>query len=190
MKQDQRRFKLHWQMKCQSTPADPFSIPKQSGEQTNPVALETGDTSSSTESCKTPVAPGNDVTITVEDDDGSKSPSLISENESSFAQVIYARKESATETTLKMAMKNEMSNEVNNNSDNQGTQCDKDDMGLKVPADEGKPFVTSYFAIPLSLCCFFLQHTQLEHNGIVHVLLQCLINLNKSTPVVDSSAYY
>ena len=110
-----------------STPADSFSIPKESAEQTNPVALETGDTSSSTESCKTPVAPGNDVTITVEDDDELKSPSLISENESPSVQVIYTRKESATETTFNMHMKNGMSDEVNSNNDN-----------LKIPTDEGK----------------------------------------------------
>ena len=110
-----------------STPADSFSIPKESAEQTNPVALETGDMSSSTESCKTPVAPGNDVTITVEDDDESKSPSLISENESPSAQVIYTRKESATETTLNMDMKNGISDEVNSNNDN-----------LKIHTDEGK----------------------------------------------------
>ena len=110
-----------------STPADSFSIPKESAEQTNPVALETGDTSSSTESCKTPVAPGNDVTITVEDDDESKSPSLISENESPSAKVIYARTESATDTTLNRDVENGTNDEVNNNSDN-----------LKIPTDEGK----------------------------------------------------
>ena len=122
-----------------STPADSFSIPKESAEQTNPVALETGDTSSSTESCKTPVAPGNDVTITVEDDDESKSPSLISENESPSAQVIYTRTESATETTLNMDMKNVMSGEVNSNNDN-----------LKIPTDEGN-----------LLYLFFLQYSSM-----------------------------
>ena len=139
-----------------STPADSYSIPKESAEQTNPVALETGDTSSSTESCKTPVAPGNDVTITVEDDDESKSPSLISENESPSAQVIYTRKESATETTLNMDVKNGTNDEVNTDNAAGGTRCDKDDMALKVPTDEGKPFVTSYFDVPLSLFCLFL----------------------------------
>ena len=140
-----------------STPADSFSIPKDATEQTNPVALETDATTSSTESCKTPVASGNDVTITVEDDDESKSPSLISENESPSAQVIYTRKESATETTLNMDVKNGMSDEVDNENAVQGTQCDKDDMALKaVPTDEGKPFVTSYFAAHLSFFCFFL----------------------------------
>ncbi|KAL9972160.1 hypothetical protein ACROYT_G018415 [Oculina patagonica] len=105
----------------------------------NAVALETGATNSSTESCKTPVAPCRDVMITVEDDDESKSPLLISENESSSAEVIYARKESTTETIKNTDEKNETCDDVQNANDNQETRCDNDDMNLKVPAEDGKP---------------------------------------------------
>lgn len=88
--------------------------------------METGATNSSTESCKTPVAPCSDVVITMEDDeddDEVKSPLLISENECSSAEVIYVRKESTTEATA-------------DTDETSGTQLNYD--------DEGKFHVTLY----------------------------------------------
>ncbi|KAL9973785.1 hypothetical protein ACROYT_G020287 [Oculina patagonica] len=122
-----------------STPADSFSIPMQPVQQTNAVALETGATNSSNESCKTPVAPCSDVMITVEDDDESKSPLLISENESSSVEVIYARKESTTETKKETDEKNESCDDVQNANNDPETRCDNDEMNLKVLTEEGKP---------------------------------------------------
>ena len=77
----------------------------------------------------------------MEDDDELKSPSLITENESSSAQVIYARTESATDTTLNRDVENGTNDEVNNNSDN-----------LKIPTDEGKLFYLFFL---------FLQHSSM-----------------------------
>ncbi|KAL9973801.1 hypothetical protein ACROYT_G020304 [Oculina patagonica] len=116
-----------------STPVDSYSIPIQPLQQTNAVTLETGATNSSTESCKTPVAPCSDVMITVEDDEESKSPLLISENESSSAEVIYARKESTTETIMDTDEKNETCDEVQNAKNDQSIE------------EEGKPFATLHF---------------------------------------------
>ena len=90
--------------------------------------------------------------ITVEDDDESKSPLLMSENESSSAKVIYARNESAAETTMEIDEETGLSDD----NDNQGSRCDKDDdMASKIPSDEGEAFLTSHFAGPFSRFYFF-----------------------------------
>ena len=112
---------------------DSFSIPKDAEEQTNPVAMETGATNSSNESCKTPVAPCSDIMITVEDDDESKSPLLISENESSSAEVIYARNESETDTIMDMDDKHGPRDET------------QEEMVGKFPTDESEQFVNWSF---------------------------------------------
>ncbi|XP_078370518.1 uncharacterized protein LOC144654292 isoform X2 [Oculina patagonica] len=110
-----------------SIPMDSFSFSKDSEQQANPVALETGATNSSTESCKTPVAPCSDVIITVDDDDESKSPLLTSENESSSAEVIYVQKESTSDTKVNTGEQVGPCNDDMKTND-QGTRC-----------DEGKP---------------------------------------------------
>ena len=129
-----------------STPAiDLLSSSKDSEEKTNAVALETSTTNSSTESCKTPVAPSSDVVITVEDDDMLKSPLLISENESSSAEMIYAREESTTETKVDADETNVPCSEVLKTNDGDGAQCENDE----VPIDEGRQLVKIYFnAVP------------------------------------------
>ncbi|XP_022800342.1 uncharacterized protein LOC111338177 isoform X1 [Stylophora pistillata] len=64
------------------------------------VTTETGGSNSSSESCKTPVAVSDDVTITINDDDDCKEPLLSSENEGSSAEVIYvSRNHLTTEAT-------------------------------------------------------------------------------------------
>lgn len=129
-------------------PTDSFSSHKDSEERTDAVALETGASNSSTESCKTPVAPLSDVMITMEDDDELKSPLLISENESSSAEVIYVREESTTETKVDIDEKNGPCSEVMKTKDDEGAQCDNDDMAMKDPPHDGKKFVTIQFMTP------------------------------------------
>ena len=102
------------------------------------VALETGTTNSSTESCKTPVAPSSDVMITMEDDDELKWPLLVSENESSSAEMIYVREESTTETKVAVDEKNGSSSDVLKTNDYEGAQCDNDDMAMRDSIDGGK----------------------------------------------------
>ena len=119
-------------------PMDLLSSSKDSEEQTNAVALETGTTNSSTESCKTPVAPSSDVMITMEDDDELKWPLLISENESSSAEMIYVREESTTETKVAVDEKNGSSSDVLKTNDYEGAQCDNDDMAMRDSIDGGK----------------------------------------------------
>ena len=118
-----------------STPAMKLlSSSKDSEGLTSAVDLETGATNSSTESCKTPVAPSSDVVITVEDDDMLKSPLLISENESSSAEMIYARGESTTETKVDADETNAPCSNVLKTNDGDGAQCENDE----VPIDEGR----------------------------------------------------
>ena len=105
-----------------------------SEEWANAIALETGATNSSTESCKTPVAPSSDVMITLEHDDKLNSQLLISENEASSAEVLYVRGESTTETRVDIRT-----------NDDEGAQGGNDDMAMKDPVDEGKQFVTKSF---------------------------------------------
>ena len=102
------------------------------------VALETGTTNSSTESCKTPVAPSSDVMITMEDDDEMKWPLLVSENESESAEMIYVREESTTETKVAVDEKNGSSSDVLKTNDYEGAQCDNDDMAMRDSIDGGK----------------------------------------------------
>lgn len=131
---------------------DSFSFHKDSSEQqTNPVAMETGATNSSTESCKTPVAPCSDVMTTVEDDDQSKSPLLTSENESSSAEVIYVRKESTSDTKVNTGELVGPCNEDMKTND-QGTRRDNGDMASKVPTGEGKPDMLLCRFRPYSQC--------------------------------------
>ena len=118
-----------------STPAMKLlSSSKDSEGQTSAVDLETGATNSSIESCKTPVAPSSDVVITMEDDDMLKSPLLISENESSSAEMIYARGESTTETKVDADETKAPFGEVLKTNDGDGAQCENDE----VPIDEGR----------------------------------------------------
>ena len=119
-------------------PMDLLSSSKDSEEQTIAVALETGTTNSSTESCKTPVAPSTDVMITMEDDDELKWPLLVSENESSSAEMIYVREESTTETKVAVDEKNGSSSDVLKTNDYEGAQCDNDDMAMRDSIDGGK----------------------------------------------------
>ena len=120
-------------------PMDVLSSSKNSEEPTKVVVLETGTTNSSTESCKTPVAPSSDV-ISMEDDEF-KSPLLISENECSSAEMIYAREESASEMKIDIDVKHGPCSEVIRTNDDEGAQCDNDDMAMKDLSDEGKQFV-------------------------------------------------
>ena len=119
-------------------PMDLHSSSKDSEEQTNAVGLETGTTNSSTESCKTPVAPSSDVMITMVDDDEMKWPLLVSENESSSAEMIYVREESTTETKVAVDEKNGSSSDVLKTNDYEGAQCDNDDMAMRDSIDGGK----------------------------------------------------
>lgn len=123
-----------------TSPMDLLSSSKNSQEQT--------DTSnSSTESCKTPVAPSSDVMITMdEDDDKLMSPLLISESESSSAELIYVRGESTTETKIDIAEKIGPCSEVMKTNDYEGARGDNDDMAMKDTIGEGKQFVTSRFS--------------------------------------------
>lgn len=75
------------------------------------------------------------------EDDELKSPLLISENESSSAEMIYVRGESTTETKVDIDVKQGPCSEVMNTNDDEGAQCDNDDMAMKDLSDEGKQFV-------------------------------------------------
>ena len=123
-----------------STPTDSLSIPKDSEQQMSTAVSEIDATNSSTESCKTPVSPHNDVTITVNDDDELKSLLLNSENESSSAEVICVRKELTSETKVKINEQIGARNEDMKTSD-QWIRYDNDDMASKDPTDQGEPFV-------------------------------------------------
>ena len=133
---------------CSKEPNIPPSIPPlETADDLTPVggtgspptvALETGTTNSSTESCKTPVAPSSDVMITMEDDDELKWPLLVSENESSSAEMIYVREESTTETKVAVDEKNGSSSDVLKTNDYEGAQCDNDDMAMRDSIDGGK----------------------------------------------------
>lgn len=72
------------------------------------------------------------------EDDELKSPLLISENESSSAEMIYVRGESTTETKVDIDVKQGPCSEVMNTNDDEGAQCDNDDMAMKNLSDEGK----------------------------------------------------
>ena len=122
-----------------TSPMDLLSSSKDSQERTDA-------TNSSTESCKTPVAPSSDVMITMdEDDDKLKSPLLISENESSSAELIYVRGESTTETKVDVAEKIGPCSEVMKTNDNEGAHGDNDDMAMKDTTGKSKRFVPSHF---------------------------------------------
>ena len=132
---------------------DSLSFPKDSEEQTSPVSMETGVVNSSNESCKTPVAPCSDVMITVEDGDESKSPLLISENESSSAEVIYVRNDSTTDTVKDMDKKNGPGDEAS-----------------KVPSNNGKPFCMHFSSWS------FLQRFFPLRNQKTRILYLCSVN--------------
>ena len=132
-------------MSISTPPMDSLSSTKDSEEQSNVVALQTGASNSSTESCKTPVAPSSaDVMITMEYDDEFKSPLLISENESSSAEMVYVRAESTTETKVDTDEENGPCSEVMKTNSDEGAQSDRDDMTTKDPNDERKQFVTTH----------------------------------------------
>jgi len=78
------------------------------------------------------------------EDDELKSPLLISENESSSAEMIYVRGESTTETKVDIDVKQGPCSEVMNTNDDEGAQCDNDDMAMKDLSDEGKQLVTTH----------------------------------------------
>ena len=117
-----------------TSPMDLLSSSNDSEERANAISLETGATNSSTESCKTPVAPSSDVMITLEHDDKLNSQLLVSENEASSAEVLYVRGESTTETIVDIGT-----------NDDEGAQGGNDGMAMKDPIDEGKQFVTKSF---------------------------------------------
>jgi len=81
--------------------------------------------------------------ISMEDDE-LKLPLLISENECSSAEMIYVREESTTETTIDIDVKHEPCSEVMKTNDDEGAQCDNDDMAVKDVSDEGKQFVITH----------------------------------------------
>ena len=83
-----------------STPQDSPSLslhPASSDELTRTLSMETDHTSSSTQSCKTPVAPSGEVVIAMEDDDDGQIiyPSDKSHGET-FGTATFAEKETAT----------------------------------------------------------------------------------------------
>ena len=80
----------------------------------------------------------------MEYDDELKSPLLISENESSSAEMVYVRGESTTETKVDTDEKNGPCSEVIKTNGDEGAQSDRDDMTTKDPIDEGKKFVTTH----------------------------------------------
>lgn len=81
-----------------------------------------------------------------EDDDKLMSPLLISESESSSAELIYVRGESTTETKIDIAEKIGPCSEVMKTNDYEGARGDNDDMAMKDTIGEGKQFVTSRFS--------------------------------------------
>ena len=74
----------------------------------------------------------------MEDDDELKWPLLVSENESSSAEMIYVREESTTETKVAVDEKNGSSSDVLKTNDYEGVQCDNDDMAMRDSIDGGK----------------------------------------------------
>lgn len=83
--------------------------------------------------------------ITMEDDDELKSPLLISENESSSAEMIYVRGESTTETKVDIAEKIGPCSEVMKTNHYEGALGDNDDMAMKDTIGQGKQLVTNHF---------------------------------------------
>ena len=116
-----------------STPQDSPSLslhPASSDELTRTLSMETDHTSSSTQSCKTPVAPSGEVVIAMEDDDDGQIiyPSDKSHGET-FGTATFAEKETAT---IKVVIPME----------------DDDDGQIIYPSDKshGETFGTATFA--------------------------------------------
>ena len=83
-----------------SASAESSGLSKTSGESvTCRIPIETNATNSSTDSCKTPVAPLNEVVITLEDDEEMKLV-LVSSNECSSGEILYTSEKSATKDSM------------------------------------------------------------------------------------------
>lgn len=83
-----------------SASAESSSLSKDSGESvTYRIPIETNTTNSSTDSCKTPVAPLNEVVITMEDDEEMKLV-LVSSNECSSGEILYMSGNSVTKDSM------------------------------------------------------------------------------------------
>ena len=80
--------------------AESSGLSKDSGELvTCRIPIETNTTNSSTDSCKTPVAPLNEVVITMEDDEELKLV-LVSSNECSSGEILYTSGNSVTKDSM------------------------------------------------------------------------------------------
>ena len=80
--------------------AESSGLSKDSGESvTCRIPIETNTTNSSTDSCKTPVAPLNEVVITMEDDEELKLV-LVSSNECSSGEILYTSGNSVTKDSM------------------------------------------------------------------------------------------